>query len=87
MDGFLSENFPSYVNNINTVEGGSHLTGLRGALTRVVNKFANDTGAFKKFKEGITGDDIREGLIGVISTRIKNPISRSNQDETWQCRG
>lgn len=68
-----SENFHSYVNNINTVEGGTHLTGLRGALTRVVNKFAADSGALKKFKEGITGDDIREGLTGVIATRIKNP--------------
>ncbi len=69
-----SESFFSYVNNINTVDGGTHLTGLRSALTRVVNGFAEKTGALKGLKdENITGDDIREGLTGVIAVRIKNP--------------
>jgi DNA gyrase subunit B len=68
-----TESFFSYVNNINTVEGGSHVTGLRAALTRVINNFAEKTGALKQFKEGITGDDIREGLCGVITVRVKNP--------------
>ncbi len=69
-----SESFFSYVNNINTVEGGTHLTGLRSALTRVVNKYAEASGQLKGFKEdGITGDDIREGLIGVVAVRVKNP--------------
>jgi DNA gyrase subunit B len=68
-----TESFFSYVNNINTVEGGSHVTGLRAALTRVINNFAEKTGALKQFKEGITGDDIREGLCGVIAVRVKNP--------------
>lgn len=68
-----NESLFSYVNNINTVEGGSHLTGLKAALTRVVNAFAESTGMLKTFKEGITGDDIREGLVGVIAVRIKNP--------------
>ena len=68
-----TESFFSYVNNINTVEGGSHVTGLRAALTRVINTFADKIGALKQFKEGITGDDIREGLCGVIAVRVKNP--------------
>lgn len=68
-----NESFFSYVNNINTIEGGTHVTGLRAALTRVINTFAENQGFFKSFKEGITGDDIREGLTGVISIRVKNP--------------
>ncbi len=68
-----NESFFSYVNNINTMEGGTHVTGLRAALTRVINQFAENQGAFKSFKEGITGDDIREGLTGIISVRVKNP--------------
>jgi DNA gyrase subunit B len=68
-----NESMYSYVNNINTVEGGTHLTGLRSSLTRVVNTMAEETGLLKGFKEGITGDDIREGLVGIVSVRIKNP--------------
>jgi DNA gyrase subunit B len=68
-----NETFYSYVNNINTVEGGTHLTGLRGALTRVVNKFAAEHAITKKMKLQVTGDDIREGLSGVVAVRIKNP--------------
>lgn len=67
------ENMHSYVNNINTVEGGTHLTGLKSALTRIVNQFAESTGMLKGFKEAITGEDIREGLTGVIAVRVKNP--------------
>jgi DNA gyrase subunit B len=72
-DGYQQENLHSYVNNINTVEGGTHLTGLKAALTRVVNQFAENSGLLKTFKEGITGEDIREGLTGIITVRIKNP--------------
>ena len=68
-----NESFFSYVNNISTAEGGMHVTGLRSALTRVINQFAESTGAIKSFKDGITGDDIREGLTGIIAIRIKNP--------------
>ena len=67
------ENLHSYVNNIYTVEGGSHLTGLKASLTRVLNNFAEQTGMLKNFKSSITGDDIREGLTGVVSVRVKNP--------------
>ena len=68
-----NESFYSYVNGIHTNEGGTHVTGLRSALTRVVNQFAEHSGLLKSFKDGITGDDIREGLTGVIAVRIKNP--------------
>jgi DNA gyrase subunit B len=68
-----NESLYSFVNNISTVEGGTHLTGLKSALTRVVNGFAEASGLLKGFKEGITGDDIREGIVGIISVRIKNP--------------
>ncbi len=68
-----NESFYSYVNNIHTNEGGSHVTGLRSALTRVINAFAESSGQMKGFKDDITGDDIREGLTGVILVKIKNP--------------
>ncbi|SME91258.1 DNA topoisomerase (ATP-hydrolyzing) subunit B [Pseudobacteriovorax antillogorgiicola] len=68
-----NESLFSYVNNIHTVEGGTHLTGLKTSLTRVVNTFAESSGMLKNFKDGITGDDIREGLVGVCAVRVKNP--------------
>lgn len=68
-----NESLFSYVNNIHTMEGGTHMTGMRAALTRVVNSFAQSSGMMKSFKDGITGDDIREGLTGIVSVRIKNP--------------
>jgi DNA gyrase subunit B len=71
-DGY-NESFYSYVNNIHTIDGGTHLTALRSALTRVVNAYAEKSGMLKSFKEGITGEDIREGLTGIIAVRIKNP--------------
>ena len=68
------ENLHSYVNNIHTVEGGTHLTGLRSALTRVINHFIEAGGHSKQLKGmALTGDDIREGLTGIVSVRLKNP--------------
>ena len=67
------ENIHTYVNNINTIEGGSHLTGLKSALTRVVNQFAEKSGVLKNLKISLTGDDVREGLTSVLSVRMKNP--------------
>lgn len=67
------ENVFSYVNNIFTGEGGTHLTALRSALTRVVNQFAEGSSLLKGFKGSLTGDDIREGLTGIIAVKIKNP--------------
>jgi DNA gyrase subunit B len=68
-----SETISSYVNNINTIEGGTHVSGFRNALTRVVNKYAADSGLAKNMKETLTGDDIREGLACVISAKVPEP--------------
>ncbi len=63
----------SFVNNINTVEGGTHLTGFKGALTRTINSFAQSNGMKKDFKGSFSGEDVREGMIAIISVKIKNP--------------
>ena len=68
-----SENVHSYVNNINTVEGGTHLTGFRRALTRTLKKYADDSGLLSKIKFEINGDDFREGLTAVISVKVAEP--------------
>ncbi len=68
-----AETISSYVNNINTIEGGTHVSGFRTALTRVVNKYAQDSGMTKNLKEPLTGDDIREGLACVISAKVPEP--------------
>jgi DNA gyrase subunit B len=68
-----SESITSYVNNIHTIEGGTHVSGLRSALTRVVNKYALDNNLTKGLKESLTGDDIREGLACVISAKVPEP--------------
>lgn len=63
----------SFVNNINTVEGGTHLSGFKSGITRTINNFAQVNSLIKDFKEGFSGDDVREGLTAVISIRIKDP--------------
>ena len=70
-----SENIHSYVNNINTIEGGTHLAGFRSALTRVLKKYAEETAAkqIEKAKVEITGEDFREGLTAVISVKVAEP--------------
>ena len=68
-----TESLSSYVNNINTIEGGTHVSGFRNALTRVVNKYTQEEGLSKNLKESLTGEDIREGLACVISTKIPEP--------------
>ncbi|MBI4925701.1 MAG: DNA topoisomerase (ATP-hydrolyzing) subunit B [Bdellovibrio sp.] len=68
-----TETISAYVNNIHTIEGGTHLSGFRTALTRVVNKYANDSGLNKNLKEPLTGEDIREGIACVISLKIPDP--------------
>lgn len=69
----FSENVHSYVNNINTIEGGTHLTGFRSALTRTLKKYAEDSGMLSKLKFDINGDDFREGLTAVISVKVAEP--------------
>ena len=68
-----SENVHSYVNNINTIEGGTHLAGFRRALTRTLKKYAADTKALEKAKVEISGEDFREGLTAVISVKVAEP--------------
>ena len=68
-----SENVHSYVNNINTIEGGTHLTGFRRALTRTLKKYADDSGMLSKIKFEISGDDFREGLTAVVSVKVAEP--------------
>ncbi|KAA6350692.1 DNA gyrase subunit B [termite gut metagenome] len=68
-----AENIHSYVNNINTIEGGTHLAGFRRALTRTLKKYAEDSKMFEKVKIEVTGDDFREGLTAVISIKVAEP--------------
>ena len=71
-DGF-SENVYSFANNINTIEGGTHLSGFRAALTRTINDYARRSGLIKENEENLSGDDVREGLTAVISVKVPNP--------------
>src|SRR6266566_1546851 len=71
-DGY-SESVFSFANNINTVDGGSHLSGFRMALTRTINYAGQQMGLFKDVKENLTGDDVREGLVAVISVKLSQP--------------
>ncbi len=69
----FTENVHSYVNNINTIEGGTHLTGFRRGLTRTLKKYAEDSGMLQKLKFEINGDDFREGLTAIISVKVAEP--------------
>ena len=71
-DGY-SETVFSFANNINTVDGGTHLSGFRSALTRAINQFGQNQGLFKDMKENLQGEDVREGLVGVISVQLSQP--------------
>ncbi|MFZ1684596.1 MAG: DNA topoisomerase (ATP-hydrolyzing) subunit B [Candidatus Zixiibacteriota bacterium] len=71
-DGY-SEAVFSYVNNINTIEGGTHLTGFRTALTRTINNYATRNNLFKKDNVQLVGDDCKEGLSAVVSVRVRDP--------------
>ncbi|MBX5495485.1 MAG: DNA topoisomerase (ATP-hydrolyzing) subunit B [Bryobacteraceae bacterium] len=68
-----SETVFSFANNINTVDGGSHLSGFRSALTRTINYCGQQAGLFKDVKENLTGDDVREGLTAVVSVKLPQP--------------
>ena len=68
-----SENIYTYVNNINTEEGGTHLSGLKQALTRTINDYARKINALKEGDENLSGDDVREGLTAVLSLKVRDP--------------
>jgi DNA gyrase subunit B len=67
------ESIHSFANNINTPEGGSHLSGFRSALTRTVNKYARDHGLLKDKEDNLSGEDVREGLTAVVSVKLRDP--------------
>jgi DNA gyrase subunit B len=71
-DGY-SESIFSFVNTINTIEGGTHLIGLKSALTRTINAYATQNGFIKTDKDNLSGEDVREGLTGVISVQVPEP--------------
>jgi DNA gyrase subunit B len=68
-----TETLFTFVNNINTHEGGTHLSGFKAALTRTINAYANDRGLFKKSEFTLSGDDVREGLTAVLSVKVMEP--------------
>ncbi|MDP2913406.1 MAG: DNA topoisomerase (ATP-hydrolyzing) subunit B [Candidatus Omnitrophota bacterium] len=71
-DGY-AENIFTFANNINTIEGGTHLTGFKSALTRTINQYCKNKNLLKETDAGISGDDVREGLTAVVSIKIPNP--------------
>ncbi|MCI0337669.1 MAG: DNA topoisomerase (ATP-hydrolyzing) subunit B [Acidobacteria bacterium] len=71
-DGYDEKVF-SFANNINTVDGGTHLSGFRTALSKAINKYAQSSGLIKDFKGQLTGDDVREGLVAVIAIKLPQP--------------
>jgi DNA gyrase subunit B len=71
-DGYAETVF-SFANNINTVDGGTHLSGFRSALTRAINQFGQNQALFKDVKENLQGEDVREGLVAVISVKLPQP--------------
>jgi DNA gyrase subunit B len=71
-EGFADSVF-SFANNINTIDGGTHLTGFRSALTRTINDYARRTGLLKENEDNLTGDDVREGLAAIISVKLPEP--------------
>ncbi len=79
-DGYL-EQVICFTNNIRNRDGGTHLTGFKTALTRVVNKYAEDKGLAKQLKMSLSGEDIREGLVGIVSVKLPDPKFSSQTKE------
>ena len=69
----FNETVFAYVNNIHTVEGGTHLVGFKAALTRAINNYGTKNGLFRDAKNGVSGDDVREGLTAVVSVKLRDP--------------
>ncbi|HUY55923.1 MAG TPA: DNA topoisomerase (ATP-hydrolyzing) subunit B [Candidatus Nanopelagicaceae bacterium] len=72
-NGSFTEHVLAYANNINTIEGGSHLTGFRAALTATLNRYARKAGILKEGDQNLSGDDVREGLTAVLSVKLQEP--------------
>src|SRR5437660_12006055 len=72
-NGSYQESVFTFANNVNTHEGGSHLSGFRSALTSTVNKYARDKGLLKEKEDNLEGEDVREGLAAVVSVKLQNP--------------
>ena len=72
-NGSYQESVFSFANNINTHEGGSHMSGFRSALTRTLNKYAREKGLLKEKDDNLSGEDVREGLTAVISAKLADP--------------
>jgi len=68
-----SNNIISFVNNIHTLEGGTHMTGFRTALTRTINKYARDKGILKEKDQNLTNEDVVEGMVAVLSIKVIDP--------------
>ena len=77
----FSENIHSYVNNINTHEGGTHLAEASKRLTSTLKKYAESSGMLEKLKFEISGDDFREGLTAIVSVKVAEPQFEPNQDQ------
>jgi DNA gyrase subunit B len=80
-DSYDSDSIYTFANNINNVDGGAHLTGFRTALTRVINTYARSKSILKENEANLTGDDVREGLTGVISVKLEDPQFSSQTKE------
>ena len=72
-----------FANNINTHEGGSHLSGFRAALTRTINDYARSKGFLKEKEENLSGEDVREGLVAIVSVKLKTPSTRARPRPSW----
>ena len=72
----------SFANKINTLDGGTHLSGFRTALTRTINSAGQQMGLFKDVKENLSGDDVREGLVAVVSVKLPSRTSRDRPRQT-----
>lgn len=80
----FNESVFSYVNDINTIEGGTHLAGFRRGLTRTLKKYADDSKLLEKAKVEISGDDFREGLTAVISIKWQSHSSKGRPRRSWE---
>jgi DNA gyrase subunit B len=86
-NGCVCESVYAFANTINTIDGGTHLTGLRAALTRTINDYARRSSLIKENDPNFSGDDTREGLTAIVSIKHPDPSSKPDQaDDEPECR-